>query len=851
MNVGRYAPAETELIAALGARGKEGVEAHESLSHLYAREGRTADARRVLEAEWDLAPDRAELLKSEWKLATMVPPYDQIRGVLLRADPDDDRVWLGLGNLETHVGHFDEAKLWLNRCLERRPEDYAVWRAWLELAEKTEDLATFRKALTHLPAFRFTRREVLSFRAWLATRSGDASVERQALTDLLIKEPRNPWALERLAELELPAGRDAEAAALRRRKAKIDLAKEPFRQLYVGKGNFRTRAVDLARVAETLGYDFQARGWALLTLESDPAHADEARTLLARLHRPEPPADREGRTLADLVGEVATRSAIARAHPDATSPRFVDDADRVGLRFTYDNGASPYHELPETMAGGVALIDYDGDGWLDVYVVQGGPFNAELSRDRPGDRLFRNRGDGTYEDATAAAGLADLPDGYSLGVAVGDYDEDGDPDLFVSRLRSYVLLRNRGDGRFEDVTEAAGLAGIRDNPTSAAFADLDDDGDLDLYVCHYMVWDPRHPRLCRKEDGEYYYCDPSQVDAAVDHAFRNDSGRFADVTEEAGFTDANGRGLGVVAAHLDDDDKIDLFVANDGTANYLFRNHSGFRFEDTALVSGVAGNAEGGYQAGMGIACGDLDGDGLPDVAVTNFYGQSTTLYHNLGGGMFADWTVPSGMGVATRYLLGFGIAFFDYDHDGRLDVFTANGNVNDGRPYYPYAMPAQLLAGVEGGRLVDVSHNAGPPWNVLRVGRALADGDLDNDGRVDALIVSLNEPLAYFHNRTQGGHWLVLRLTATRGNRDAVGARVTVTAGGRRHVAQRQAGGSYQSARDGRLHFGLAQARVVEILEVRWPSGHVDRFTELAADTGYDLREGDTEPRPLVGYRP
>jgi tetratricopeptide (TPR) repeat protein len=850
MNSGHYTEAETELEAVLGAKSEAGFEAHQALSHLYSREGREADARQILEAAWDLAPDRAELLKSVWKLETMVPPYDQFRGVLERAEQGDDRVWLGLGNLEAHVGRFREARQWLERCIRRRPEDYAVWRGMLELAQKTEDVSTFREALRHLPAQRFTRREILSLRVWLAGKCGSAGVERKALAELLSYEPRDAWALERMAELALDAGRPEEAAELRRRKAKIDLSKEPFRWLYVGGGDFRRHAAELARLGESLGRTFQSRGWAILTLELDPSHAVEARAILARLKRSEAPPRPDRARLAELLADVGVEATPARVGTSrVTRPQFTDDAGAVGLRFTYDNGASPYHELPETMAGGVALLDYDGDGWLDVYVVQGGPFNADISLERPSDRLFQNRGDGTFEDVTALAGFAAIPHGYSLGVTVGDFDEDGDPDLFVTRLQSYVLLRNRGDGTFEDVTEFAGLAGPRDNPTSAAFADLDDDGDLDLYVCHYMVWDPKDPRLCRKDDGEYYYCDPSQVRAARDHVFRNDGGRFIDVTNETGFTDPDGRGLGVVAAHLDEDDKIDLFVANDGTANYFFRNAGGFRFEDSALVSGVAGNAEGGFQAGMGIACGDLDGDGLPDLAVTNFYGQSTTLYHNLGGGMFADWTAPSGLGVATRYLLGFGITFLDYDRDGRLDVLSANGNVNDGRPYYPYAMPAQLLAGVEGGRLHDVSKDAGPPWNILRVGRALADGDLDNDGKVDALIVALNEPLAYFHNRTEGGHWLVVRLTGSRGNRDAVGARLAIQAGGRRQVAERQGGGSYQSARDGRLHFGLGPANRIESLEVRWPSGHVDVISELPADAAYDLREGEKAPRRLLGY--
>ena len=434
---------------------------------------------------------------------------------------------------------------------------------------------------------------------------------------------------------------------------------------------------------------------------------------------------------------------------------------------------------------------------------------------------------------------------------MGDYDNDGHPDLFITRLRRYDLFRNRGDGTFEDVTERAGLAGVRDNPTSAAFADLDGDGDLDLYVCHYVRLDPDHPPLCKNERGEYYYCDPAKFERAADHVFRNERGRFVDVTEEAGFTDRDGRGLGVVAADLDDDNRIDLYVANDGTANFLFRNRGGFRFEEIGLTAGVAGSAEGGFQAGMGVASADLDGDGRLDLLVTNLYLEGTTLYHNLGQGMFADRSAASGILPATRYLLGFGIAVFDAANDGRLDVAITNGNVNDFRPFYPFAMPSRLYEGRSGGRLVDVSDQSGPPWAVPRLGRGLAAGDLDNDGRIDLLVLAQDEPLAYFHNQTERAlHFVTFRLEGTDSNRDGVGARVVVATASGRQVAQRVGGGSYLSACDGRLHFGLGASTSIESVEVRWPSGRLDRWKNIAADTGYLLREGDPAPRPLAGMR-
>jgi hypothetical protein len=333
--------------------------------------------------------------------------------------------------------------------------------------------------------------------------------------------------------------------------------------------------------------------------------------------------------------------------------------------------------------------------------------------------------------------------------------------------------------------------------------------------------------------------------------FRNDGGKFIDVSADAGFTDPNGRGLGVLAAHFDDDHLIDLYVANDMTANYLFLNRGKFRFEENGQISGVAASADGFYKSGMGVAWGDLDGDGKVDLAVTNFYGESTTFYKNLGAGFFVDQTAQIGMVAPTRPLLGFGLAFVDANNDGRLDVLSANGHIFDGRPRIPFAMPVQILAGNSSGRLTDVSIRAGEPFAPLHLGRGLAAGDLDNDGRLDALVVAQNEPLIYLHNMTERpGHFVTLALEGTRSNRDAVGARVAVIAGGRRQVAERVGGGSYQSAGDPRLHFGLGDATSVDAIEVRWPSGRVDRHGRLPADQIYLAREGAESLLPLSRFK-
>ena len=464
--------------------------------------------------------------------------------------------------------------------------------------------------------------------------------------------------------------------------------------------------------------------------------------------------------------------------PDTPSvPTFVDEAARRGLEFTFDNGMTELRQLPETMSGGVALVDVDGDGWLDIYAVQGGPFPPPKQDPPFADRLFRNRGDGRFEDITAASGLAALKGGYGHGVAVGDYDNDGRPDLFVTRFGSYALYHNLGHGRFEDATAKAGFGGDRDWPTSAAWADLDNDGDLDLYVCHYLKWDAEHPTLCeypeRSKPG-YLYCGPPAFPALKDHVFRNDGGRFVDVTDSAGIVDRDGRGLGVVAADLDGDGRVDLFVANDTTANYFFRNRGGFHFVEEGLESGLSSSAEGSYLAGMGVACGDFDADGRLDLAVTNFFNQSTTLYHNHGGGLFTDRSAEMGLAAVTAQVLGFGLAGLDANNDGWLDLVQANGHVTDFSPAIPYEMRSQLILSDRAKRFVDVSTKAGVPWQVLRLARGLATGDIDNDGHIDVLLVSENAPLTLLRNQfASPAHFVTLALEGTISNRDAVGASV------------------------------------------------------------------------------
>ena len=857
---GRFAEAERILLARIRRPGVPPLEARKRIVELYWLEGRLDDVCGMAEDTWREAiriGDRDDarsmlLLRIAAGLCRTAPGLNPIPvariaeslDLAISQSPRDDRVWLGRGYLAMRSGRLAEAESWFDACRRARPDDPAVWRACLEWALAADRDDRVLEAMTHLPAAGESSARVDELRAWLVGHRGDFGAEREALERVVAADPAAISAIERLAEFAARDG-DAEAAAqLRRRKGSLDEALHQYRARFRS-GNLDRDAPEMAQLAETLGRHFEARALRTIAGLPEPVGSDPDRDVGMNVPAMKP-------TLADLLSVEARRPGASGTPGERSKsghrvvPQFRDDARSAGLSFIFNNGATAQGQLPETMSGGVGLLDYDGDGCLDVYFVQGGTFPPTAHRPS-GDRLYRNLGNGAFEDVTHASKLDEVRGGYGHGVTVADYDNDGHPDLFVTRWRGYALYRNRGDGTFEDLTERAGLGGDRDWPTSAAFADLDDDGDLDLYVAHYLAWDSDQPTVCRSpSDGRVIACEPLKFAACPDHLYRNDGGRFVDVTHEAGIDDRDGRGLAVVAADLNEDGKLDLFVANDGTANSLFLNRGGLRFEEAGHESGVAAAGGGGYRAGMGVALGDLNGDGHSDLVVTNYYGESSTFYQNLGGGQFTDRTSAFGLASPSRYRLGFGIAFLDADADGRLDLLTVNGHLSDEGGRTPYAMPAQLFLTDSRGRLVDIGAAAGPPFLVPRVGRGLAIGDLDNDGRLDAVIVDNRGPAAYLHNEGPAARSIAIRLQGTTSNRDATGARVTVEVGGRRQVVERFGGGSYQSSGDPRLHFGLGIADRAERVEVRWPSGRVEMFRNLAADSDYLLREGDPAPRQI-----
>jgi hypothetical protein len=530
------------------------------------------------------------------------------------------------------------------------------------------------------------------------------------------------------------------------------------------------------------------------------------------------------------------------AAPSATAVHFSDVTRASGIDFVHVNGASADKHLVETMGSGGLFFDYDDDGWIDVFLVDGGSAADPQVAKKARHRLYHNRGDGTFADVTDRSGIRHRE--YGMGACAGDYDGDGRIDLYLTNAGPNVLYRNRGDA-FVDVTQTAGV-GLARWSASCAFADLDGDGDLDLFVTNYVdVRDGHNPFCGNARTRTRVYCHPLNFDPLPNTLYRNEGGgRFVDASADAGIASHRGNGLGVVIGDYDEDGKPDVFVANDSVPNFLFRNAGGGRFVEAALPAGVAVATDGRPRAGMGTDAADYDGDGRLDLAVTNLDFETHNLFRNLGDRLFRDATVESGIGFATRPFVGFGVVFLDVDHDGRLDLAIANGHIMDNaaelRTGATHAQRKLLFRNTTGKRLEEIGRAAGPGFALQKVGRGLVSGDVDNDGDLDLLVTNNGQAADLLRNDGNGQHALLVRAIGNGSNRDAIGARLRVTAGARTQIREIKAGSSYLGQNDLRVHFGLAEAARADRLEVRWPSGHVDVVRDIAANQIVTIREGD-----------
>jgi hypothetical protein len=549
--------------------------------------------------------------------------------------------------------------------------------------------------------------------------------------------------------------------------------------------------------------------------------------------------------------------------PAPSSPVFRDVARQSGLDFIHVNGASDEKFLPEITGGGGLFLDFDNDGWLDVFLVDGGSLADPAVARRARHRLYRNRRNGTFEDVTAASNIRHRD--YGMGACAGDVDNDGLIDLYITTVGPNVLYRNAGNGRFAEVPGAGG-AGSALWSTSCAFVDIDRDGDLDLFVTNYVDALGAKNKSCGFAGPPAIrdYCHPLVYQPLPDVLYRNDGrGTFEDISMQSGIAPYRGNGLGVAVSDVDEDGWPDIFVANDSTPNFLFHNDKKGSFTEIAGLAGVAVASDGKPRAGMGTAFGDFGGTGRLGLVVTNHEAEMHSLFQNLGGRLFSDVTIPSGVGPATRPYVGFGVVFFDYDNDTRLDIAIVNGNVMANvaqvRARATLAQRKLLLRNA-GERFVDVTKQSGPGFAIEGVGRALASGDVDNDGDLDLLVMNngdrpnllLNDGLArrpVRRSASEGGsgaeaagnaaNAVLVQAVGTTSNRSGIGTRLTLTTGGRRQVREVQSGSSYLAQNDLRAHFGMGRAERAERLEIRWPDGSAEVVENLPANHLVTVRQG------------
>ena len=545
-----------------------------------------------------------------------------------------------------------------------------------------------------------------------------------------------------------------------------------------------------------------------------------------------------------LAGAALPPSFVTPASGQAPAPpgfRLTDVTAAAGLRFRHNTGAYGGKLLPETLGAGCAFLDYDGDGWQDILLVNGSDWPGHQRR-RSTLALYRNNRNGTFTDVTRSAGL-DV-EMYGMGVAVGDWNNDGFPDLLVTCVGQNRLFRNTGKGAFEDVTHASGLLGRRAFSTSAVWFDFDRDGLLDLFVCNYVRWSPERDVFCSTDGRQKSYCTPEAYRGDTCWLFRNrGNGRFEDVTATSGIFDTSSKSLGVALLDTDGDGWIDLFVANDTQPNKLYRNLRNGTFKDVAVESGVAFSTEGKARAGMGVDAGFLDGSGRPAIAVTNFDNEMIGLYRP-GSGGYEDGAMPAGIGAASRNTLGFGCLFADMNLDGAADLIVANGHIDETvrniRGHVGYAQPPHLFVNQGNGTFRDAAAAVGGSFAAPKVGRGLACADFDRDGDLDLLMTTNGGSPVLFRNDQLAGHRSIrIRLVGTASNRDAIGATVRIFHDGTTQTRLVKSGSSYLSQSELPVTFGVGTRDRVERLVVSWPSGRTDEHKNVPAGRAYDCVEG------------
>ncbi len=776
----------------------------------------------------------------------------------LRADSSNCTVLLGQARFALSKSRLEEAERLLHRIVDEHPELLEAQARLGGVLLERGRAGEFLEWRKELPPDAETHPEIWYVEGLWARRNGQKPAAIRCFLEAAVRDPNHSGAIFQLSQL---LGNREHTDIADRLAARSKL----LSQLHYLLAELRTlndfgliaKVVDLM---ESLGRPLEAAAWCRVVQMMNPDQIwafEEERRLVREIESSDQFTHASNR-LADLIDRnkfplpdwERAGDEVEKSGP--TSPtdggvRFVDAAADVGIDFSYFNGTTAtdglVHILQAT-GGGVAVIDYDEDGWPDLYFIQSGPFPFQPGQTQYTNRLFRNRGDGRFEDVSAATGLADA--NYGQGVAVGDYNSDGFPDLYVANFGGNRLYENLGDGHFRDVTEQAGAAGDRWT-TSCVMADLDGDALPEIYAVNYALKDEVLELKC-KHEGRPQTCAPTLLTADQDQLYRNlGNGRFQEVTEQSGIVAADGKGLGVVAADFEERGQLNIFIANDTSANFYFRNETAapgrpLAFREEAVITGVGFDEIGTLQACMGVASGDANADGLLDLFVTNFYAESNVLYQQSADHRFTDATRRANLREPSFHMLGFGTQFIDGELDGWPDLIIANGHIDLTFAHgNPDRMPPQYMRNTGGGNFAELTaESLGPYFQGRYFGRALATLDWNRDGREDVCISHLESPAALLTNTTPAvGNHLAVRLRGVASNRDAIGAIVTVEAGGLKRVKHVIGGDGYLVSNQRQLVFGLGAEASVDRLSIRWPSGTTQVFEQVPPNQEIMIVEG------------
>ncbi len=838
------------------------LSAHEQLAYLLSIEGRRFESLEHL-----FALVRGDRFTSETLIllgnhAAVLDRSDELKQ-FRQAAPDDFMPLLGAARLAIRHTRPDEARRLLEQVLAQAPNQIEA-QAELGQILFAEGGPEFTRWLLEAAPAAEAHPDVWMTRGLWAKQRQDTRGAARCFWEALQRDPLHQAAAYQLAQEIESLGEAKAAQELGERAAQLERLARLMDLLYVNHDNPRLLR-QAAELTESLGCIWEACAWRKLILKQDPqgtTNREVLTRLIPLLEQDTPlvlnsanPAKRLDLSNFPLPHWHDASSEPARAAELASCQiSFADVASQAGLEFRFSNGSQSEVEDKQVfrvMGGGVAVFDYDADGWPDIYFTQGRRAALESTPDDPRDRLFRNRGDGTFEDVTERALLAE--ERFSQGVAIGDVNSDGFPDLYIANIGANRLYINQQDGTFRDATDEAGV-GDESWTSSCVVADFNGDGLCDIYDANYIEGLGVYEKIC-PQGGRPRTCAAAVFQSQADRFYLNlGDGRFADQTASAGVDVAGGNGLGVVAGDLDGSGRLSLFVANDQDANFCLTNETAGpseppRFVERGVVTGLAYDAEGKALACMGVAAGDANEDGRLDLFVTNFYEESNTLYLQQDGGMFLDATGPSGLQVPGYLMLGFGTQFLDADLDGHLDLAVTNGHIEDmSFRNIPYRMRPQFFRGQGDGRFQELpAAELGEFFQGEHLGRGLARIDWNRDGREDFVISHLNEPAALLSNTTDNaGHFLSVQLRGVQSSRDAIGARVTVTTGGRSRTQWLLGGDGYQANNQRQLIFGLGADERIEKLHIRWPSGLTQEFSDLAADQELIFIEGSPRATQL-----